>query len=61
MNFDETQLKSKSDHTSNYKIKLFCENIVVIGEEQFSDKNLTDGAKFLPALIKRAKSIINQK
>ena len=51
----------KSDHRSNYKVKLFCKNIVVIEEEFFSDMNLTDGATFAKTLIKRAKSIINQK
>ena len=30
LNFDETEIKTKSDHTSNYKVKSFHENIVVI-------------------------------
>ena len=41
MNFDETELKSKSDHTYNDKIKLFRENILVIEEELFDYMNLT--------------------
>ena len=32
-NFDETELEEQSDHTSNDKVKIFCENIVVIEEE----------------------------
>ena len=42
----ETETKNKSDHSSNNKVKLFCENIVVIEEEWFADANLTDGEKF---------------
>ena len=61
MNFDETELKNKIDHTSYNKIKLFCENIVVIEEECFYDMNLTDGATFTTALIERKNSIINKK
>ena len=30
LNFDETKLKNKSDHASNYKVKLFHKNTVVI-------------------------------
>ena len=33
MNFDETKLISKSYHTSNIKVQLFCKNNVVIKEE----------------------------
>ena len=40
---------------------MFCENIVVIEEEQFDDMNLTDGATFPKGLIKRAKTRVNQK
>ena len=47
--FDET------DHTFNDKIKLSRKNIVAIEEEWFSGMNLTDGATFPTALIKRAK------
>ena len=32
MDFDETEFKRKSDHTSNDEVKLFCENIVVTEE-----------------------------
>ena len=32
MNFDETEFKRKSDHTSNNKVKSFRETIVVIEE-----------------------------
>ena len=53
--------KTESDHTSNNKVKLFRENIVVIEEEWFSDMNLTDDLTFLKVLIKHAKYIINQK
>ena len=40
---------------TNDKGKLFGENIVVIEEEWFDDKNLTYDATFPTALIKRAK------
>ena len=60
MNFDETEFKRKSDHTSNDKVKLFCGNIVVIEEEWFSGMNLTDVSTFPTTLIKWAKSRINQ-
>ena len=61
MNFDETELKKKSDHTSNDKVTLFCENIVLIEEELFLDKNLTYCATFPTALIKSEKYRSNQK
>ena len=61
MNFYETELEIKSDHTSNNKLKWFCENIVVIEEEWFAYITLTDGATFLVALIKFAKSKIKNK
>ena len=32
LNFDETEMKKQSDHTSNDKVKLFYKNIVVIEE-----------------------------
>ena len=61
MNFDETELKKKSDHTSNDKVTLFCENIVLIEEELFFDKNLTYCATFPTTLIKRAIPRSNRK
>ena len=61
MNFDETKLKSKSYHTSNNKVQLFCKNSVVIKEEWFADINLTSAGTILTALIKCAKSRINNK
>ena len=61
LNFDETYLKNKSDHTSNNELKLFFENIVVLEEEWFYNLNLTYDATFPTALIKRAKSVFNQK
>ena len=61
LKFYETEMKSKSDHTSDHNVQLFSKNIVVIEEEWFADTNLTDGAIFPTALIKRAKSRINQK
>ena len=30
LNFDETEMKMKSDHTSNDKVELFRENILII-------------------------------
>ena len=33
LNFDETEVKIKSDRTSNHKVKIFYENIVVLEEE----------------------------
>ena len=54
-------MKRKSDHSSDNKVKLFRENILVIEEEWFSDMNLTHGTNFPMALIKREKSIFNQK
>ena len=59
MSFDETELKNKSDYTSNDKVKSFLENIMVIEEEWFSDMNLAGASTFPKVLIKRAKSIIN--
>ena len=50
----------KSDHTSENKVKLFRENIVVIEEELISEMNLTHGATFSTALIKREKSRISK-
>ena len=61
MNFDETKLKSKSYHTSNIKVQLFCKNNVVIKEEWFADINLTGVATVLTALIKFARSRIKNK
>ena len=49
------------DDTSNDKVKLFSENIVVIEEEWFDDMNLTDGATFPAALIKCAQYIFKKK
>ena len=56
-----TEMKRKQHHSSNDKSKLFCKNIVVIEGEFVDDMNLTDGAIFPMAMIKRAKSILNQK
>ena len=53
-------MKSKLDHSSNDRVKSFCENIVVIEEECFPDLNLTDSETFLTALIKREKLRFNQ-
>ena len=36
MKFDGTEMKSKSDHSSDDKVKLFCENIMFIKEEWFA-------------------------
>ena len=52
LNIGETELKRKLGHTSNNKVKLFCENIVVVEEEWFYDMNLTNIATFLTDLIK---------
>ena len=43
------------------KLKYFEKEAVVTEEEWFDDKNLTDGETFLMALIKHAKSRLNQK
>ena len=51
----------KSDHTFDDKVKLFCENILVINEDWSDDMNITDDAAFLAALIKCTKSRFNQK
>ena len=59
LKFDETEMKKKSDHSSDNKNKIFCKTIVVIEEEWFDGMNLTYGATFLMSLIKRAKSRIN--
>ena len=61
LKFDETEIKSKSDHSSNNRVKLFCQNIVFIEEEWFADINLNYGATSLTALTKRAQSIFNKK
>ena len=58
--FDEIELNKYSEHTFNDKDKLFRENIVVIEEEWFDDRNLTYGVTFSPVLIKHAKSRIKQ-
>ena len=47
MNFDETDMKRKLDHSSNDKVKLFHGSIVFIEEEWFADMNLTDGSTFI--------------
>ena len=52
-------LKRKSDNTSNNKFKCFRETVLVIEEEWFDDRTLTDGANSLTPLIKRAKDIVN--
>ena len=46
-------MKSKPDHSSDDKVKLFWVNIVVIEEEWFSDIDLTGGATFPTSPIKR--------
>ena len=51
----------QSDHTSNDKVKLFHESIVVIKEEWFDDMNLTVDATFPMALIKRTKTGFNKR
>ena len=61
MNFDETESKRKSDHTSDNEVKIFCETSVVIEEEWFDDMNLTDHATFPIALIKHAKNLESTK
>ena len=60
LSFDETEMKIKSDHSSENKVKSCFKNIVVIEEEQFSDMNSNDGATFITALIKRAKNRFNK-
>ena len=59
LNFDETETKIQSYHTSKDKVKLFCENILFIEEYLFDDMNLTGGATFLTSLIKCEKSRFN--
>ena len=61
LNFDLTEIKSKSDHSSNDKDKIFRGNILVIEGKWLSGMNLTDGATFPAALIKSAESRFNQK
>ena len=56
LNFDHIESNKQSDHTSNDKVQIFRESVVVIEEELFDDVNLTDGTTFLAALIKRAKT-----
>ena len=58
---DEEDKPYSSHHSSNKKVKLFRENILVIGGKWYDDKNLTDDATFPTALIKPAKSRFNQK
>ena len=53
-------MKRKSYHSSNAKVQLFREKIVVIEEEWFDGMNLTDGTTFPKVLIKREKSKFNQ-
>ena len=60
LKFDEKELKSKSDHTSNDRNKLLCENVVVVEGKWVAGMNLTDGSIFPMAMIKRAKYRINQ-
>ena len=61
LNFDVTETKIKSYHSSNDIVKLFFENIVVIEETKFSDISLADGSTVLIILFKCATSISNQK
>ena len=61
LDFDETEMRGKSDHSSNNKVQLFRENILFIEEEWFSDMNLIDGATFLTYLVKLVKSRFNLK
>ena len=51
INFDETELKNKSDYTSNIKVKFLHENIMVIEEEFFACMNLTGVATFPTDLV----------
>ena len=51
MSFDETELKNKSDYTSNIKVKFLHENIMVIEEEFFACMNLTGVATFPTDLV----------
>ena len=60
LKFNEKNEKT-SDNATNKTEKYFCKLILVIEEEWFSDTNLTDDDTFPPALIKRSKTIINQK
>ena len=59
-NFYDTSFLKQSKHTPNNKEKLFREIIVVVEEEWFDAINLTDGATFLTALIKREKTTFNK-
>ena len=45
-------MKIKLGHSSNDKVKLFQENIVVIEKELYDDLNLIGGSTFTTALIK---------
>ena len=54
-------MKIKKDNSPNNKFKLFCDNIVIIEEEWFSDMNLTVIETFPLALIKRVKLKFNEK
>ena len=54
-------MKRKSYHSSDDKVKSFRENIMVVGEEFFSDMNFTDGEVFLKVFIKRKKIQIQLK
>ena len=54
-------MKSKSDHSSNNKVRIFHDNIVVIGEEWFTDMNLNDDKTFRMAPTKLTKYRINQR
>ena len=51
----------KTDDTSNYKVKLLRESIVVIEEDWFSNNDITDSATFPTDLIKSAKYRFNKK
>ena len=61
LNFYVTEIKEKSYHTSNDKVKSFYEKHVVVEEEWFSFMNLTGDSTVQLALTKRAKSKLNLK
>ena len=60
LNFDETELKMKSDNSSNNKVKSFQGIIGVIEEIFFCGMNLIDGGTFPLALMKCEESKFNK-
>ena len=61
LNFDDIYFLKQSDHTSNDKVLKNQESAVLVEEEWFNYMNWTDGATFMTALIKFAKTRVNQK